>query len=117
MNNGRRMMFPSICRNPPEKSSEVIHLPEHDRRQRRRWSQKEKLRIVKEAQTCTRRGELGALLCREGIYSSLLYQWRMQFEAQGEAGLAEKPIGRKPKRKARDFEFEKMRREKAKLER
>jgi len=102
---------------PPEKSSEVIPLPEHDRRQRRRWSQKEKLRIVKEAQTCTRRGELGALLCREGIYSSLLYQWRMQFEAQGEAGLAEKPIGRKAKRDARDLELEKLRREKAKLER
>jgi transposase-like protein len=43
---------------------------------RRRFSAKEKLRILGEADSCKKPGELGALLRREGIYSSSLSSWR-----------------------------------------
>ncbi len=43
---------------------------------RRRFTRQEKMRILKEADACTEPGELGALLRREGIYSSYLSRWR-----------------------------------------
>jgi transposase-like protein len=43
---------------------------------RRRFTTQEKMRILKEADACTEPGELGALLRREGIYSSYLSRWR-----------------------------------------
>ena len=43
---------------------------------RRRFTAAEKLRVLKEADGCTRPGELGALLRREGLYSSHLSAWR-----------------------------------------
>lgn len=45
--------------------------------QRRRFSTDEKLRILKEADACTKPGELGSLLRREGLYSSHLAAWRL----------------------------------------
>ncbi len=47
---------------------------------RRKFTAAYKLRIVKEAQTCTAPGQIGALLRREGIYSSNLAKWRRQAE-------------------------------------
>jgi len=44
--------------------------------QRRRFTAGEKLRILEEAEACTEPGEIGALLRREGIYSSYLSRWR-----------------------------------------
>ena len=44
--------------------------------ERRRFTKQEKMRILKEADACTEPGELGALLRREGIYSSYLSRWR-----------------------------------------
>ena len=55
-----------------EPSSEVL-----DRPKRRRFSIAEKRRIVAAADSCAP-GTLGALLRREGIYSSLLSNWRKQ---------------------------------------
>ena len=46
--------------------------------QRRRFSAEYRLRIVKQADACKKPGELGALLRREGLYSSLLANWRRQ---------------------------------------
>ncbi len=43
---------------------------------RRRFTAEYKLRIVREADACARPGEIGALLRREGLYSSLLTEWR-----------------------------------------
>src|SRR5688572_20655575 len=58
---------------------------------RRRFSAAEKQRILEAADRCTQHGELGALLRRERIYSSLLSTWRKQRrEAQTDA-LAVKP--------------------------
>lgn len=103
---------------PPTKprTTEIVADPSNDRRQRRRFSKEEKLRIVREAEACTERGQLAALLRREGIYSSHLTSWRQQLKAHGEAGLAPKPVGRKRTRDERDREIEKLERQKAKLE-
>ena len=45
---------------------------------RRHFSAAEKLRILAAADACTQPGEIGALMRREGIYSSSLSQWRKQ---------------------------------------
>ena len=45
---------------------------------RRRFSAEYRLRILKHADACKKPGELGALLRREGLYSSLLTNWRRQ---------------------------------------
>lgn len=44
--------------------------------ERRKFSAAYKEKIVREAEACTKRGEVGALLRREGIYSGLLQKWR-----------------------------------------
>ena len=48
--------------------------------QRRRFTAAYRLRILKQADACKRPGELGALLRREGLYSSHLANWRRQRE-------------------------------------
>jgi len=45
---------------------------------RRKFTAAYKLRILKEAESCTKLGEIGALLRREGLYSSSLTLWRRQ---------------------------------------
>ncbi len=49
-----------------------------ERARRRRFPAEYKLRILREADACTRSGETGALLRREGLYSSHLSAWRKQ---------------------------------------
>ena len=58
----------------------------------RQFSTAYKLRILQEADGCQARGEIGALLRREGLYSSHLSTWRKQ-RAVGE--LTDKQRGRK----------------------
>jgi transposase-like protein len=72
------------------------------RRSRRSFSAAEKLRVVREAAACTQRGEVEALLRREGIYSSLLTAWRKQLALHGSEALAGRKPGRKPKLDAKD---------------
>ena len=59
--------------------------------QRRQFTAEYRRRILKEADACKKYGELGALLRREGLYSSHLANWRRQRD-QGEllAGRARK---------------------------
>jgi len=59
---------------------------------RRRFTVAEKLRVLKEADGCTKPGELGALLRREGLYSSHLSAWR-QARSRGELTGAAKKRG------------------------
>ena len=47
---------------------------------RRRFTASYKMRILDEAELCSKPGEVGALLRREGLYSSHLAQWRKQRE-------------------------------------
>jgi transposase len=62
---------------------------------RRQFSAEYKLRIVREAAAAKTPGEIGALLRREGLYSSHLADWRRQGERGELAGLSTKR-GRKP---------------------
>ncbi len=59
----------------------LVHATEvSSTRTRRRFTTAQKLQIVREADSCTERGALGALLRREGLYSSQLAQWRRAYE-------------------------------------
>lgn len=62
---------------------------------RRRFTAQEKLRILKEADACTKPGEQGALLRREGLYSSHLVEWRRARERGELEALTPKKRGRK----------------------
>ena len=66
--------------------------------QRRRFTVEYKRRILKEADRCTRPGEIGALLRREGLYASALTAWRAARERGERAGLAAKPRGPRARR-------------------
>ena len=63
--------------------------------QRRRFPAQYKLRILREAEKCTRPGELGALLRQEGLYSSHLTAWRAARERGELEGLSAKKRGPK----------------------
>src|SRR5438105_14359709 len=68
--------------------------------QRRRVTAAEKLRVLREADRCTKPGELSAVLRREGLYSAHLSTWRAA-RSRGElAGLT--PRARGPKAKPVD---------------
>jgi len=62
---------------------------------RRRFTAEYKLRILREVDRCTQPGQLGALLRREGLYSSHLTTWRQQRDEGTLAGLTPKRRGRK----------------------
>jgi transposase-like protein len=62
---------------------------------RRRFTAEYKRRIVREADRCTKSGESGALLRREGLYSSQLTNWRVARDRGALEGLAPKPRGPK----------------------
>lgn len=94
------------CSNP-----EVLERPV-----RRRFTAAYKARIVREADTCTQVGQIGALLRREGLYASHLGKWRERLREGGEASLAEAKRGRKPKRTPVEVENERLRKQNARLE-
>ena len=62
---------------------------------RRQFSLSEKRRILAAADRCRKMGEIGALLRREGIYSSQLAGWRKRRDATGHVALAPQKRGRK----------------------
>ena len=68
--------------------------------QRRRFTADYKRKIL--ADKCKQPGELGALLRREGLYSSHLANWRALRDRDGKAGLEPKKRGPKAKAKADD---------------
>lgn len=63
--------------------------------QRRQFTSSDKRRILDAADRCTQPGEIGALLRKEGIYSSQLATWRKQRAADQRAALAPQKRGRK----------------------
>jgi transposase-like protein len=63
---------------------------------RRTFSAAEKLRILNEADACTQPGQIGALLRREGLYSSHLVKWRRLRAAGQLQALTPQPRGPKP---------------------
>jgi transposase-like protein len=80
--------------------------------ERRRFSAEYKRKILKEADTCRHPGELGALLRREGLYSSNLTSWRAARDRGEITGLAPKKRGPKAMVKdARDRRIAELERE------
>ena len=86
---------------------------------RRRFTAEYKQRVLHEAEACTQAGERGALLRREGLYSSHLNTWRRQRDRGALQGL--KPAKRGRKADPQAAEMARLKREnerlKAKLER
>jgi transposase-like protein len=68
-----------------------------EKARRRRFATAYKERILVEAEACTKAGEIGALLRREGLYSSHLTAWRAARREGGPGGLKAKQRGPKPK--------------------
>lgn len=75
---------------PERPDSEVL-----EKATRRRFSAEYKQRILAEADACKEFGQIGALLRREGLYSSHLAKWREQRDEAIRHGLS-KPRGRMP---------------------
>lgn len=65
---------------------------------RRRFTAEYKLRILKKAESCTQKGQIGALLRREGLYSSNLTTWQRQMEKGTLDALSPRKRGPKGKR-------------------
>src|SRR3954470_6486008 len=82
---------------PHVTDSEVV-----PRARRRHFSNADKRRILEAADRCTKPGEIGALMRREGVYSSSLSTWRRQREAADLAALAPQKRGPKPDAAAAD---------------
>lgn len=86
-----------------------------ERAKRRRFTAEYKLRILREADVCKGDGDLGALLRREGLYSSHLATWRKQRDEIATAGLKARKRGPKPK--GEDPQIKRLERENARLKR
>lgn len=82
--------------------------------QRRQFSAAQKMRILEEADNCTEPGQIGALLRREGIYSSYLTSWRRQREQGQLQGLSSQKRGRKGA-SAQEQELARLKRENERL--
>src|SRR5450631_500361 len=86
-NGGRR---PTVVAAPAPASPEFSARP-----QRRTFTAKEKLRILASTDQAAGTGDIGAILRREGLYSSTLCDWRRQRDAGAFNALA--PVRRGPK--------------------
>ena len=60
-----------------------------DKPRRRTFTAEYKLRIVEEHDACAGDGDKGALLRREGLYSSHIAEWRRARDAGGKSGLGQ----------------------------
>ena len=106
----RRASGVSASGDPGPPDPEVVEKPK-----RRRFSAEYRLRIVREADACKEPGQIGALLRREGLYSSLLTAWRRQRDKEALEGLRSKKRG--PKSKAVDPRVKRLEREVSRLKR
>jgi transposase-like protein len=86
-----------------------------ERARRRQFSAEYKLRVLREADACKGLGEIGALLRREGLYSSHLVTWRRQRETRALAGMRARKRG--PQAKAVDPRLKQQERQIAQLQR
>jgi len=88
-----------------------------DKPVRRRYTAEYKRTILQMADRCTEKGEIGALLRREGLYSTLLTTWRREREAGVLAGLGSRKRGPKAKRDPRDEQIGMLQKENDQLKR
>jgi len=82
---------------------------------RRRFTAEYKLRLLREVERAKGPGEVGAILRREGLYSSHLVTWRRERDRVAKAGLAARKRG--PQARAKDPRVQQLERENAKLRR
>ena len=88
-----------------------------DRPKRRKFTAEYKLRILRELDACTEPGQKGAILRREGLYSSHVSDWRCARELGELQGLRAKKTGRpRKKRNPLQSEFDRLERENARLQ-
>jgi len=83
--------------------------------QRRRFTAEYKLRILTEADQAKGAGGVGALLRREGLYSSLLTDWRRERNSANLQALAPQKRGPKSQHSPLAAELEQLRRENQRL--
>jgi transposase len=84
---------------------------------RRRFTNADRRRILAKADACTKQGEIGALLRREGVYSSSLATWRRKREAGELVALASQKRGPKVNSALADARrFEQLTRENQRLQ-
>ena len=81
---------------------------------RRRFTTDYKIRMVEEVERCTEAGQVGALLRREGLYSSHISRWRKLRERWQAEGQSSSTPGRKPLPSA-SSELTQLRRENERL--
>jgi transposase len=106
-------MSPAVKQIDERVSAEVVAVA-----RRRKFTASYKRRIVREADACSNPGAVGALLRREGLYSSHLSNWRQEVEAMELAALQSKPRGPRPDAaKAADRRVLSLEQENAKLRR
>lgn len=96
--------------------NEVSPAPELEKRTRRAFSTEYKLKVLAEADRCAR-GELGALLRREKLYSAQLQAWRRDFAEKGVEGLSKSAPGPKATKSPEQRRIEQLERENARLSR
>lgn len=104
---------------PPPANGEKRGLPDPEvapHAPRRRFSAAYKARIVREADACTHPGEVGALLRREGLYSSCLTEWRKVYRRGAQTALADHRRGRKPKQSEEEKENARLRKQLARTQ-
>jgi len=106
--------MPKPTHNLPE--AEVTPTPALEKRTRRIFSSEYKLRILAEADRCVR-GELGALLRREKLYSAQLQQWRREFAEHGLDGLGKSAPGPKSAKTPEQRRIEQLEKENTRLAR
>jgi transposase len=87
--------------------------PRSDQPKRRTFTAEYKLAVVAAYDSATEPGAKGALLRREGLYSSHIIEWRRARDAGALAGVGDRP--RKPVRSDADREAERLRAENERL--
>jgi len=82
---------------------------------RRTFTAEYKIRILSEVERCREAGAIGALLRREGLYSSHLTKWRQQRDADGVKGLSRRRGRKSQPVSAEAKEMARLERENARL--
>lgn len=115
---GARRATEEASGSPPPLASSVADAEVVPHARRRQFSNADKRRILEAADRCTRPGEVGALMRREGVYSSSLSTWRRQREAGDLAALAPQKRGPKiPTNRAELLQIAQLTRERDGLKR
>ena len=102
--------------NSERPDTQVTPEPALEKRTRRQLTPEYKLRIIAEADAC-KRGEIGALLRREKLYSNQLSAWRREYAQNGVAGLTKSTPGPAPAKTPDQRRIEQLEKENNRLNR